>query len=203
MGTQDGHYFARRPGSRSAPGEVEVRLPELSFTLATDAGVFSRQQLDPGTRVLLEHMPLPGGDGEVLDLGCGYGPIAIALSRLRPANRVWAVDVNTRALDLVRRNAAALGAPNLVASAPEDVPADIRFSLLYSNPPIRIGKPALHELLLGWLPRLTPEGRGYLVVQRNLGADSLAAWLIGQGYPTKRIASQRGYRVFEVAAGEG
>ncbi|MGH3620517.1 MAG: class I SAM-dependent methyltransferase [Sciscionella sp.] len=198
MGTKQDHYFRARQDVPSVPHQVTVPLDSGSFTLATDSGVFSRERLDPGTRVLLELMPLPDGDGDVLDLGCGYGPIAFSIALSRPEVPVWAVDVNTRALDLVRRNADTLGVNNVRACLPDEVPGDVRFSRVYSNPPIRIGKAALHELLSWWLPLLSGDSAAYLVVQRNLGADSLAKWLESQGFRTERIGSRRGYRVFDV-----
>ena len=84
------------------------------------------------------------------------------------------------------------------ATVPDDVPPGTRYDEIWSNPPIRIGKPALHELLATWLPRLKPDGMAWLVVGRNLGADSLQAWLIAQGWATERIASAKGFRVFKV-----
>jgi 16S rRNA G1207 methylase RsmC len=170
----------------------------VQLDLVTDSGVFSGQQLDPGTRVLLRHAPVPRVGGDLLDLGCGYGPIALTLASQKPDATVWAIDVNERALELVTRNATAAGLGNVVASKPEQVPDAVRFAAIYSNPPIRIGKPALHELLLQWLRRLLPGGAAWLVVQRNLGSDSLARWLIEQGYPTRRIHAERGYRLLEV-----
>ncbi|WP_031466987.1 class I SAM-dependent methyltransferase [Sciscionella sediminilitoris] len=195
-----GHYFSQRPEARSRPGVVPVRAGELDFELGTDAGVFAKDHLDKGTAVLLDEMPWPDTDGTVLDLGCGYGPIACALALHRPGSRVYGIDTNERAIELTRANAERLGAANLTACAPDEVPDALRFDYLYSNPPVRIGKAALHELLLRWLSRLTEDGRAYLVVQRNLGSDSLAAWLIAQGYPTERLASHRGFRVLEVTA---
>ncbi len=132
-----------------------------------------------------------------LDLGCGSGPIAITMALRAPALDVWAVDVNERARALAAANAAANGAAISVAG-PDDVPADVRFDVIWSNPPIRIGKDALHELLLTWLPRLTPGGRAVLVVQKHLGADSLQRWLVAEGFPTTRLASAKGYRLLEV-----
>ena len=111
---------------------------------------------------------------------------------------MWAVDVNERALLLARENAAALGVgERLHAATPEQVPPGQRFDEIWSNPPIRIGKEALHALLLTWLPRLTPGGRAVMVVGKNLGADSLHRWLGEQGYPTSRLASAKGFRVLE------
>ena len=193
------HYYTDRPDAPSAPRTVRLRLPDLELDLVADSGVFSGRQLDPGTRILLRNAPPPPRDGSLLDLGCGYGPIALTLAARNPATRVWAVDVNERALDLVARNAATAGLGNVTASRPERVPDDVLFAAIYSNPPIRIGKPALHALLLQWLGRLLPGGAAWLVVQRNLGSDSLARWLVEQGYPTERMHSERGYRILEVS----
>lgn len=192
------HYYASTPGVASSRRTIEVELPDLRLRLLTDTGVFSHRQLDPGTRVLLENAPLPAVRGDLLDLGCGYGPIALTMAHRLKRRRVWAVDVNERALELVRDNAAAAGLGGVRAALPGDVPADVRFAAVYSNPPIRVGKAALHELLLQWLPLLLPGGAAYLVVQRNLGADSLARWLDEAGFPTVRLLSRVGYRVLEV-----
>ena len=110
--------------------------------------------IDPGTLELLRASPAPPARGHLLDLGCGYGPIACTLAHRAPEAVVWAVDVNDRALDLTARNAAALGLPAVRAVRPDGVPASVRFAGVWSNPPIRIGKAALHELLGTWLARL-------------------------------------------------
>jgi 16S rRNA (guanine1207-N2)-methyltransferase len=192
------HYFDERPAVGSAEAVVSVELPDTSFTLRTDPGVFSHGRLDPGTELLLRKAPAPPEHGELLDLGCGAGPIALALARRAPEATVWAIDVNARARALCAANAVANGIPNVVVVPPEEVPGDVRFATIWSNPPIRIGKPALHELLLAWLARRTPSGRALLVVQRHLGADSLQRWLTDQGWPTTRLASARGYRLLDV-----
>lgn len=192
------HYFTAQPATPSRPGSVTVDLADVRLELATDAGVFSHSRLDRGTRVLLETAPMPPVRGPLLDVGCGYGPIALTLATRRRRLPVWAVDVNDRAVDLTRRNAATAGLGNVTACRPEDVPADVTFAGIYSNPPIRSGKAALHDLLATWLPRLRPDGLAYLVVARNLGSDSLARWLQEQGWPTSRLGSSAGYRVLEV-----
>lgn len=195
------HYFAGTPAIASSPRTIDVAVRGVSLQLTTDTGVFSGRALDPGTRVLLEKAPLPAEGSTVLDLGCGYGPVAAVLASSVPQLSVWAVDVNERALDLTRRNAAALGLDGVTAAPPDAVPDGVRFDAIYSNPPIRIGKAALHALLLHWLSRLTPEGYACLVVARNLGADSLSRWLEQQGHPTSRLGSRAGYRLLRVSAG--
>lgn len=160
--------------------------------MRTARGVFSAARLDPGTAVLIDRAPRPPAAGTLLDLGCGYGPIACVLASRSPGAEVWAVDGNERARTLTADNAADWGLSNVHVGDP---PADARFDAIYSNPPIRIGKQALHDLLLSWLARLTPDGVAYLVVQRNLGADSLQRWLTDQGYPCERVVSAKGYRI--------
>lgn len=191
------HYFTTDPAVASRPAPVEIALRGLDLQLQSDRGVFAYGHLDRGTEILLRTMPDPPAD-DVLDLGCGYGPIAITLALLSPASRVWAVDINRRALELTARNAASVGAANVIASIPGDVPGDVTFSAIYSNPPVRLGKEPLHDLLQRWLPRLRSEGVAHLVVQRHLGSDTLAAWLAGEGYSVRRARSRQGYRVLEV-----
>jgi 16S rRNA (guanine1207-N2)-methyltransferase len=192
------HYFSARPGAAHRPGLVRVVLPDVYLELATDAGVFSPGRLDPGTRLLLEETPAPPPAGDVLDLGCGYGPVACVLAKRSPGAMVWAVDVNERALELCARNAAAAGLANVRCVTPDDPAVPARLAGIWSNPPVRIGKPALHELLVGWLGRLAPGGEAYLVAGRNLGADSLHRWLAGQGWPVTRRAARSGYRLLQV-----
>jgi 16S rRNA (guanine1207-N2)-methyltransferase len=192
------HYFDPAPAVESKPRKVHLHVGELAVELQADRGVFGSRGVDLGTLVLLKEAPPPPPQGDILDLGSGYGPIAIALARQAPAARIWAVDVNERALELTRANAATAGTPNVTAHSPADIPDKLQFEAIYSNPPVRIGKAALHELLLTWLSRLRPEGGAYLVVQRNLGADSLAAWLATEGYEVRRVKAKKGYRVLEV-----
>lgn len=194
------HYFTAEPRAESRPHTLVLTLPDLSVELVTDRGLFSPHRIDPGTKALLLHAPPPPPSGDLLDLGCGYGPIAIALALRAPGTRVWAVDVNTRALDRCRANARRAGADNVTVCRPDEVPPEVRFAAIYANPPIRIGKAALHDLLRHWLARLEPGGHAYLVVQKHLGSDSLQRWLVEQGHPTTRLASKQGYRILDVPA---
>jgi 16S rRNA (guanine1207-N2)-methyltransferase len=193
-----GHYFDPFPAVASDRRQVRLDLPDGSVVLTTDRGVFAAGGPDPGTLVLLRSTPPPPASGDLLDLGCGYGPIACTLARRSPAATVWAVDVNERAVALTASNAAALGLANVVATTPEQVPPTVRFAGIWSNPPIRVGKASLHELLDRWLPRLAPDAHAWLVVGRNLGADSLAVWLADQGREVVRVGSKRGYRILRV-----
>ena len=195
-----GHYFDAEPAARSDPREVVLTLPGVSLTLTTDRGVFAVDGVDPGTKLLLLEAPSPlPAQQTVLDLGCGYGAIAVAVARLAPHCTVWAVDSNERARALCVDNAARAEVGDRVrVHRPDDVADEVTFDVIYSNPPIRIGKAALHDLLAHWLGRLVPGGVAYLVVQKHLGADSLARWLGDEGFTVKRLVSRRAYRVLEV-----
>jgi len=195
------HYFDAEPSVGSQPHQVTLVLPDVRLELTTDRGVFARDGVDPGTKMLLLEAPVPPVEGNLLDLGCGYGPIALALARRSPAATVWAVDVNHRALALTEANATAAGVLNVHPVSPSDVPDDVGFATIWSNPPVRIGKPALQALLACWLGRLVPGGSAWLVVHKHLGADSLARWLVGEGFPTERRRSRMGYRLLEVQGG--
>ncbi|MFV2038733.1 MAG: class I SAM-dependent methyltransferase, partial [Acidimicrobiales bacterium] len=196
MAAGTSHYFDEDPSTASRARVVELVLPDLTVDLVSDRGVFAADRVDVGTRyLLLEAPPLPEAAAHVLDLGCGYGAIARTLAHRAPQACVWAVDVNKRALALTRTNLTGL---NAKVVAPTNMPADIRFDTIWSNPPIRIGKAALHELLSHWLDRLTPNGCAVLVVQKHLGADSLTRWLTEQGWDTERLGSRSGYRLLHV-----
>jgi len=198
-----GHYFDPSPETESRPSTVDLHLADLSLRLATDAGVFAAGAVDVGTRILLAEDPaIRPTSRQLLDIGCGYGPIALTLARRAPDAHVWAIDVNERARQLCATNAVEAGLSNVTVLAPDDVPPELRFDEIWSNPPIRIGKAALHELLAMWLERLAAGGRARLVVQKHLGADSLATWLESQGWPTTRVAARRAFRILEVATRE-
>ncbi len=197
----DEHYFSADPAVAFKRAPVRASVWGVELELTSGSGVFAQGRVDIGTAVLFRETVPPTG-GRILDLGCGYGVIGLAIAATTDAD-VTAVDVNERAVLLANENAAALGLTDRFrATTPDGVPVDAAYDEIWSNPPIRIGKEALHALLLTWLPRLTPEGRAVLVVGRNLGADSLQRWLTDQGFPTERLASAKGFRVLEVRRGE-
>lgn len=189
------HYFTPNPETPSEKRTVDFTVRDLSVNLTTDRGVFSASRVDRGTIVLCNATIPPPVEGDLLDLGCGYGPIAIVLATRYSDRKVWAVDVNERAVELTRANAAALGLQNIEACLPADVPNDIGFAAIYSNPPIKVGKTVLHAMMNDWLPRLHDGGAAFLVVHKHLGSDSLQKWLDEKGLETKRILSSSGYRV--------
>ena len=196
------HYFSAEPGSADVRRTVEARIRGHEYTFTTATGVFSRDRLDIGTAVLLREVDPPTTPGTFLDLGTGYGPIACALAMEAPEAVVWAVDVNTRALELTAENAEAAGVADRVHPVlPDDVPAEVVFDQIWSNPAIHIGKPELHKMLLRWLARLAPGGVAWFVVGKNLGGDSLQRWLTEQGYLCERTGSAKGFRVLRATRG--
>ncbi|MEE1618815.1 class I SAM-dependent methyltransferase [Brachybacterium sp. J153] len=197
------HYFSASTGTSDRRFPLRVRLAGQDLDLVSSASVFSGHGLDKATAVLLDRLDEiaePPAGARILDLGCGWGPIALTAALRDPSAEVWAIDVSERARELTAENARRSGAANLVVAAPEDVPEELRFDAIWSNPPIRIGKEALHALLLQWTARLSPEGTAALVVGKNLGADPLARWL-GEQLPereVRKVASAKGFRVLEV-----
>ena len=191
-------YFERTPRSTPVGNSFDWIVDGRELRVDTAGGVFARRGLDDGTEFLIERAPLPPTSGAALDLGCGWGALALALALRAPHLHVWAVDVNERAVSLTKTNALRNGLENVSAVLADDVPTDITFDVIWLNPPIRIGKRQLHELLRTWLTRLSPRGEAWLVVSRHLGADSLVDWLIAEGWQTERVASRHGYRLLQV-----
>lgn len=214
MSGSSSQYFSRTPAVNSEEREIGLSLADLELRFTTDRGVFSNTRIDAGTRLLLQEAPHPTpAMTNVCDLGCGYGPIAISLAKRSPTTAVWAVDLNERAVGLTARNSELNSCQNVhsvvvdsdgspVDGTPDDIAAlpQLQFDGLWSNPSIRIGKAAMHHMLTAWLDRLAPTGSAWLVVQRHLGADSLADWLTKQGWATTRVCSRAGYRLLEVKA---
>lgn len=196
--TNPEHYFSDDPNSEFRPHKIRAWLAERELFVNTANGIFSPAHVDGGTRVLLNHSAQAPAEGNILDIGCGWGPITIALALENPGATIWAVDVNSRSLDLTRQNVDELGLNNVRVCRPEEVPAEIEFAGIWSNPPIRVGKDVLHEILLTWLPRLCEGGEAYLVVAKQLGADSLQKWLaqeLGGSFAVDRVDTDKGFRV--------
>ena len=195
------HYFSQEPKSNYQAKQIGLNVAGEVFKVSTASGTFSPLRLDVGTSVLIDHLELAPRDGNILDLGCGWGPIALNLAKHSPKATIWAVDVNNRSLELTAENAKTVGLSNIKTATPQSVSEDMKFSGIWSNPPIRIGKKELHELLLAWLPRLEENASAYLVVQKNLGSDSLQKWLsetLIDGYEVSRLTSVKTYRIIKV-----
>ncbi len=197
------HYFSATPNSSFKPKEITIEVGGKSISMLTAGGTFSPGALDAGTSVLLQHLAGAPRGGDILDIGCGWGPITIALALNSPKATIWAIDVNERSLELTKMNADRLNLTNVRTCKPDEIPNELQFTGIWSNPPIRVGKDQLHEILISWLPKLKPKGSAYLVVQKNLGADSLHRWLeveMPAGFTTERIDTAKTYRVLRTTA---
>lgn len=197
----DNHYFASSPEGPLVPREITVTLNGNKYSVLTAGGVFSPEHIDQGTQVLLAHLEKANPSGNFLDIGCGWGPIALALALHSPKAKIYAIDVNERSLELTKLNVERLGLTNIVVCKPEEVPSEIEFDEIWSNPPIRVGKVVLHEILTLWINRLTSGGTARLVVQKNLGSDSLHKWLIQEfddEFESTRIDTSKTFRVLKV-----
>lgn len=194
------HYFSSDPAAPKKTVSVTIQVGGKKIEIDAASGTFSSSKLDAGTAVLLkqdEHFPK---DGNVLDVGCGWGPIGLSIASVATACRVFAIDINQRSIEQSNLNSKNLGLSNYSAGHSRDLPDDLRFSAIWSNPPIRVGKKILHELMETYIPRLEPGGRALLVVQKNLGADSFQRWLSAR-FPeaeVTRVATDKGYRVISL-----
>ena len=194
------HYFSDSGDSNLQLREIEVKLLGDKYRLVTSSGTFSPEHLDVGTEVLLKQLENVKPAGNILDIGCGWGPIALAIGKISPEAKVTAIDVNRKCLELTKQNAERMGLSNIEVLLPDDVPENQLFDEIWSNPPIRVGKKILHEILTTWLNRLSSQGTARLVVQKNLGSDSLQKWLIANfpDFETTRIDSIKGFRILKV-----
>ena len=202
MFVSDNHYFASSPEGPLVTREITVNLNGNKTQVLTAGGIFSPEHIDQGTQVLLGHIEAANPTGTFLDIGCGWGPIALALALHSPKATIYAIDVNERSLELTKMNADKLGITNIIVCKPEDVPHDVLFDEIWSNPPIRVGKKVLHEILNLWINKLVKGGTARLVVQKNLGSDSLHKWLVEEFSPefeSTRIDSSKTFRVLKVS----
>lgn len=194
------HYFSAQPSGEANTKVLHVVLGGRQVQVSTASGVFSGDGVDRGTAVLLAQTE-PVAHGDILDLGCGWGPIAIDTALLSPATTVWAVDVNERAISLCRENTQALGLTNVRTLPTTEIPDEIEFTQIRSNPPIRVGKAVLHELMHTWLPRLASGGICDMVVAKQLGAISFEKWLrdtFASTHTVERLARDKGFHILRV-----
>ncbi|WP_040225908.1 class I SAM-dependent methyltransferase [Bhargavaea cecembensis] len=192
------HYYSRDPHAESAPKQWKTELRGMPLTFKTDAGVFSKGDVDFGSRLLIETFTEPAVGGPLLDIGCGYGPVGLAAARSFPDRTVHMVDVNSRALSLARENAGANGAGN-VEIYESDAGADVRgggFAAVLTNPPIRAGKDTVFRVYEDAFRLLAPGGELWVVIQKKQGAPSTEAKLLELFGNVETAAKKKGYHIF-------
>jgi 16S rRNA (guanine1207-N2)-methyltransferase len=193
------HYYTNKPQSASDRQVFDTVLRSFSFRFMSDAGVFSRDGVDYGSRVLIEQMEI-SHSARILDIGCGYGPIGLTAARLAPQGHVTLVDINERAVELSRLNAEANQVSN-VSFAQSDLYEAVdgeTFDVILSNPPIRAGKAVVHRLFVESWKHLKPGGALWVVIQKKQGAPSARAKL-AEVYGEEsviEVGKDRGYRLY-------
>lgn len=193
------HYFTSQPSAKHQPFEFEAELRGRKFFLETDAGVFSKGEVDLGSQILIEALPCRPGS-TVLDLGCGYGPIGMAAATLvGPTGQVFMVDVNERAVELARKNLAKNKIENAQALVSDGLSAlpDRQFDWVLSNPPIRAGKAVIYPLLTSAFDALKAGGCLLVVIRTKQGAKSLETYLQDVTGHCETIEKKAGFRVLK------
>lgn len=195
------HYFIT-PAGHQRRHLLRANIWGRELGLISAPGVFSAHRLDLGTSVLFAKTTPPADRPmRILDIGCGFGAITTALALACPQARIDAIDTNELALALTAENAERHQVSDRVRVCVPDGLDEQYYDEIWSNPPIRIGKKQLHALLARWLPRLAAGGQAWLVVGKNLGADSLQRWLTAQGWQCTKHASAKGFRVLHIQRG--
>lgn len=194
------HYYTQTPTSQSRPATAIFTYRGHDFALQSDAGVFSRGELDSGTRILLSALP-DALAGRVLDLGCGWGPVGVALGTLYPACHIVFADVNERALALSAQNAQACGVQGDFVQSDGFEKIDGLFDYIITNPPIRAGKETIYRMFADSAAHLTPDGALYLVIRKQQGAPSAIKYLNTLFSETQVIEKSGGYWVIRCSNG--
>jgi 16S rRNA (guanine1207-N2)-methyltransferase len=193
------HYFSENPLSKSEPIKWTYQLRNHSFTFLTDTGVFSKKEVDFGSRLLIETFVEPEVKGDILDIGCGYGPIGLALAKTNPDRTVYMVDVNKRALSLAEQNASLNRVNNVVvmeSNLYENVP-HYKFAAIVTNPPIRAGKKVVHQILEDSFHLLEKKGSLWVVIQKKQGAPSAQKKLESIFEEVEVVKRDKGYYILK------
>ncbi|GLX71078.1 class I SAM-dependent methyltransferase [Paenibacillus glycanilyticus] len=191
------HYYSQKPGVKHDRQVHEAKLRGFSLKFMTDAGVFSKSGVDYGSRVLLDALVL-APSAEVLDVGCGYGPIGLTAAKLAPEGHVTMIDINERAVELSRENAKLNGITNVTVTQSdiyESVKAN-RYDVILTNPPIRAGKQVVHTIFEEGYNLLNPGGKMWVVIQKKQGAPSAEAKLESLFGDVEEVTKDKGYRIF-------
>ncbi|MEF3303375.1 class I SAM-dependent methyltransferase [Paenibacillus sp. GYB003] len=191
------HYYSKKPTTASERGTVTAVLRGKTFHFTTDAGVFSKQEIDFGSRLLIGAMDIAETD-EVLDVGCGYGPIGLAAAALATRGRVTMIDINERAVELAKQNAQRNGIANaeIVQSDLFEAIADRTFTKIVTNPPIRAGKQVVHRIFELAYEHLSEGGQLWVVIQKKQGAPSALAKLESLFGNVAEADKDKGYRIY-------
>lgn len=192
------HYFTNQPNSKTDKKVFSFTLRGNALKFQSDAGVFSRNEVDFGSRVLIETFTFPGVEGTILDVGCGYGPIGLSIAKEDPNRLVEMVDVNLRAIELAKENAKANNIENVKiyeSSIYENVTGE--YAAILTNPPIRAGKTVVHTILKEAHEKLLPGGELWVVIQKKQGAPSAMELLKELFDEVEVVKKEKGYYIIK------
>lgn len=190
------HYYSQQPEAESNRKSWAFTLRGNSFHFQSDRGVFSKNEVDFGSRLLIETFTIPDQKGDLLDVGCGYGPIGISLAKEFKDLTVDMIDVNERAVELAKVNAEANGVKNvriIASNLFENVDPSKKYAAVLTNPPIRAGKKVVHEIFEKSFESLLPGGELWIVIQKKQGAPSAIAKLNEMFKEVVTVKKDKGY----------
>ncbi|AIQ49582.1 16S rRNA methyltransferase [Paenibacillus sp. FSL R7-0273] len=192
------HYYSQQPDARHDRRTINTVLRGKNLRFTSDAGVFSKGDIDHGSRVLIEAMEIAEG-AAVLDVGCGYGPIGISAALLAPKGHVTMIDINSRAVELARENAVNNGVKNVTVKESDVLSAvqGQKFDVILTNPPIRAGKAVVHHIFEQAFEHLNEGGTLWIVIQKKQGAPSAAAKLESLFTDVEEVGKDKGYRIIK------
>ncbi|ASA24385.1 class I SAM-dependent methyltransferase [Paenibacillus donghaensis] len=192
------HYYSQQPEARHDRRTIHTVLRGRKFQFTSDAGVFSKGDIDYGSRALIETMEIPEG-AAVLDVGCGYGPIGLSAAHLAPKGHVTMLDINSRAVELARENAQQNGIRNVTVMESDVLGAlkEQTFDVILTNPPIRAGKAVVHQIFEEAYQHLNEGGSLWIVIQKKQGAPSAVAKLESLFPVVEEKGKDKGYRIIK------
>ncbi|WP_413364086.1 class I SAM-dependent methyltransferase [Lysinibacillus sp. 3P01SB] len=193
------HYYSNKPQTESKPRQWKFTLLGHSFTFETDAGVFSKSEVDFGSRVLIDAFDMPEAAGDVLDVGCGYGPIGLSIAKANPERFVHMMDINTRAITLAEKNAKLNGIQNVRIFESDGLAAvgDIQAAAILTNPPIRAGKETIFRFYDESYEKLVEGGELWIVIQKKQGAPSTVSHLEELFSEVEVVEKKKGYWIIK------
>ncbi|WLR58085.1 class I SAM-dependent methyltransferase [Guptibacillus hwajinpoensis] len=193
------HYYTKNPGVKSSPNKIDADLRGRKFQFTTDSGVFSKKEIDFGSKLLIESFEEPELEGDIVDVGCGYGPIGISLASEFSNRYFYMLDINERATELAMSNAIKNRVHNLsvMASDQLNVLKDKTFASVLTNPPIRAGKQVVHGILEEAYDVLKKGGTLWVVIQKKQGAPSAITRLQEMFEHVETVVKKKGYYILK------
>lgn len=193
------HYYSNKPQTESKPRQWKFTLLGHVFTFETDAGVFSKSEVDFGSRVLLDAFEMPEVAGDILDVGCGYGPIGLSIAKVNPERFVHMMDINTRAIALAEKNAKLNGVQNVRIFESDGLAAigDVQAAAILTNPPIRAGKETIFRFYDESYEKLVEGGELWVVIQKKQGAPSTVSHLEEMFSEVEVVEKKKGYWIIK------